>query len=91
MKKSKYFLLGTVLLMCVGMLTACGNDNDAEGNTNGAAGEIVTQAGKGIEEIATDIGDGIEDAGKGIENGVENASKGMDDTNSGSPTEKNTR
>lgn len=84
MKKVKFLLLSIMMVMCIGVMVGCGNTaKDDKGSSagaqsttatkpsssNGAAGEVLTEAGKGLKEIATDAGKGAKelatDAGKG--------------------------
>ena len=93
MKKHKWIILGIVLVVCVGILTACGKSARNDGSTagqNSTAGNLGTK----IEELATDAGkkasEAVSNAGKGAselasdaKKGIENASSALQETISG--------
>ena len=62
MKKFRLVLLSVMFMVCIGIMTGCGNKNNT-GTDGSTAGHGTEGIGGAAEEIVTDIGNGIDNVG----------------------------
>lgn len=82
MKKFKKIIVGAMLVMALGVLVACGNNDnkdDKANDTTGTQDETANNKDNKKDDTAKDTGDAVEDVGEGMVDGVEDVGDGIKD------------
>lgn len=73
--KKKIVILGILIAFAMGVLVACGVNNNNDNGSNTDSGNEVNDRATGgiIDQVVTDAADGIKEAATEVKDGLENA------------------